>query len=182
MFAERYMAKYVERHHKPRTIGEERRLLDLHILPALGRLRLRDVGKADVARLQAKMHATPIAANRALALLSAMLGWAEPVGYRRAHRGRGRGVFCPAPRERATSPALVEMRVRQSRRPQLRQRSEGDLRRPHAAGGAQAGQAARQPRRSGRLHGGQGNLGAGIGEGERRPAARCKTRPRWDGR
>jgi hypothetical protein len=44
--------------------------------------KIREIGKADVARLHAAMQATPVAANRALALLSAMLGWAEKVGER----------------------------------------------------------------------------------------------------
>jgi integrase len=81
-FAARYLAEYAAGHHKPRTRAEEERLLKLHILPALGTMKLADIGKADAARLHAKMHETPVSANRALALLSAVLGWAERVGER----------------------------------------------------------------------------------------------------
>jgi integrase len=81
-FADRYMTEYAEGQKKPRTVTEDKRLLRLHILPALGRLRLVDIGKADVARFHSSMRAVPVAANRALALLSAIMGWAERVGER----------------------------------------------------------------------------------------------------
>jgi integrase len=81
-FAARYLAEYAAGHHKPRTRAEEERLLKLHILPVLGTVKLVDIGKSDAARLHAKAHETPVTANRALAVLSAVLGWAERVGER----------------------------------------------------------------------------------------------------
>jgi len=81
-FAARYMTEYSEGRKKPRTVAEDARLLRLYILPTLGKAKLRDLGRAEVARFHARMRGTPIAANRALALLSAMLGWAEKVGER----------------------------------------------------------------------------------------------------
>lgn len=81
-FAERYLAEYAELQKKPRTVAEDKRLLRLHILPFLGNTRLSEIGKQDVARLHASMRSTPVAANRSLALLSAILGWAERVGER----------------------------------------------------------------------------------------------------
>jgi integrase len=81
-FSARYMAEYAERQKKPRTVAEDHRLLKLHILPVLGKVKLSDIGKPEVARFHAKLSATPVAANRALALLSAILGWAERVGER----------------------------------------------------------------------------------------------------
>ena len=81
-FAARYVAEYTEPHKKPRTKIEDARLLKLHILPALGKSRLREITKAEVARFHSSKHAAPVAANRALALLSAILGWAEKVGER----------------------------------------------------------------------------------------------------
>jgi len=81
-FAARYMSEYAEQQKKPRTLAEDVRLLRLRILPALGNLRLRALSRADVARFHAGMRATPVSANRALALLSAILGWAERVGER----------------------------------------------------------------------------------------------------
>ena len=81
-FAARYMTEYAERQKKPRTLVEDRRLLAVHILLALGKRKVRDIGKADVARFHASKHASPVAANRALALLSAIMGWAERIGER----------------------------------------------------------------------------------------------------
>jgi integrase len=81
-FAERYLIEYARPHKKPRTVAEDERLLKLHVLPALGRTKVREIGKAEVARFHASMSRTPVAANRALAFLSAVLGWAEKVGAR----------------------------------------------------------------------------------------------------
>jgi len=81
-FAARYMVEYAEPMKKPRTRVEDARLLKIHILPKIGTQKVRDIGKADVARMHAALRETPVAANRALALLSAILGWAEKVGER----------------------------------------------------------------------------------------------------
>jgi integrase len=81
--AQRYLDEHAAAHKKPRTREEDARLLKLHILPALGDRRARDIEKPDVAKFHAGMRATPVAANRALALLSAIMGWAENVGERR---------------------------------------------------------------------------------------------------
>jgi integrase len=80
--SERYMTEYGRTHKKARTIVEDERLLKKHILPALGRCKARDIGRAEAARFHAGLRDTPVAANRALALLSAMFGWAEKVGER----------------------------------------------------------------------------------------------------
>ncbi len=79
-FSGRYMTEWAGPHKKPRTKVEDARLLKLHILPALGDLKLREIDNADVAKFHASKIATPVAANRALALLSAILGWAMRVG------------------------------------------------------------------------------------------------------
>lgn len=81
-FAQRYMTEYAERQKKPRSIANDRHLLRRHVLPVLGHLRVSAITKADIARFHASLHATPITANRAVALLSGMLGWAERIGER----------------------------------------------------------------------------------------------------
>ena len=105
--AARYLAEYAEPHKKPRTRVEDARLLKLHILPALGDRKARDLGKPDVARFHAAMRGTPVAANRALALLSAILGWAEKVGERPDGTNPCRHVerFPEKARERLLTPA-----------------------------------------------------------------------------
>ncbi len=81
-FSERYMDEYAAAHKKPRTIAEDERLLKLHIVPAIGTTKLRDIDRAALARMHSAMKGRPVAANRSLALLSAILGWAESVGQR----------------------------------------------------------------------------------------------------
>ena len=48
-FSDRYMTEYAATRHRPRTRAEDTRLLRLYIVPKLGKLRLREVGRADVA-------------------------------------------------------------------------------------------------------------------------------------
>lgn len=81
-FAARYMAEYAEPQKKQRSVIEDQRMLRVRILPMLGETKLREIARADVARLHAGMRAFPVSANRCLALLSAILGWAERVGER----------------------------------------------------------------------------------------------------
>jgi integrase len=80
--AARYLAEYAEAHKKPRSRDEDARILRRHILPELGKMKAREIGKADVLKFHTGMRATPVGANRRLALLSAIMGWAEKVGVR----------------------------------------------------------------------------------------------------
>lgn len=81
-FAARYLADYADANKKASSVAEDRRNLQNHILPALGRLKVRDVTRADVARFIAGMRETPIAANRCRALLAHMFRKAEAWGVR----------------------------------------------------------------------------------------------------
>lgn len=80
--AEMFLAEHVEAKRKPRTLQSYRALLERLALPALGRLDVGTVSRADVARLHHSLKATPYQANRALAVLSKMFSWAERHGYR----------------------------------------------------------------------------------------------------
>lgn len=105
-FAARYLSEYAEPHKKPRTVIEDRRLLDQRILPAIGKLRLPDITKADIQRLHHSMREIPVAANRALALVSSILGWAERIGERPDNSNPCRNIEKnrEKPRERYLSP------------------------------------------------------------------------------
>jgi integrase len=81
------------------TVKTNARLIARTIVPTLGRLRPEDVKHTDVAGWHARLSETPGAANRALAVLSSMLGWAIKNGLREApnpcrdiKRFRGRKV------------------------------------------------------------------------------------------
>jgi len=79
-FSKRYLTDHVDAHTKAKTAEDSRRNLKLHILPALGHIRLRDISRGDVARLHKSKGATPYLANRCLALVSHMLSTAEKWG------------------------------------------------------------------------------------------------------
>lgn len=101
-FAERYMAEYAELHKKPRTVTEDRRNLALHVLPAIGGIRLPSITKQDIAKLHHAMREKPVAANRVLALISSILGWAERIGERADGTNPCRNItkYKEKPRER----------------------------------------------------------------------------------
>lgn len=67
---------------KPRSIAEDERLLRLHLLPALGRLDVEAVSKADLNRLRMSMRDRPVAFNRALTLAGAIFARAEELEFR----------------------------------------------------------------------------------------------------
>jgi hypothetical protein len=70
--AVRFLAEHVEAKRKPRTAHEYRRLLDKVILPAIGKRKVHDVNRADVAKLHHSLRRAPYEANRALAVLGKM--------------------------------------------------------------------------------------------------------------
>ncbi len=80
--AVRYRVEHAEVKKKPSSVENDERNLRLHVLPALGRLRVDKITRADVARFHAAMTHKPSAANRCLSLLSKMLGLAEAWGLR----------------------------------------------------------------------------------------------------
>jgi integrase len=81
-FADRYLKEHADLHKKKRSAALDRQLLRSHILPAIGTRRLAQVSRTDVARMHRSLAETPIAANRALNLTSAMLTRAERWGLR----------------------------------------------------------------------------------------------------
>ncbi len=81
-FAVRYRVEHAEVKKKPSSVESDQRNLRLHVLPALGRLRVDRITRAEVARFHAAMKDKPGAANRCLSLLSKMLGLAEAWGLR----------------------------------------------------------------------------------------------------
>lgn len=67
---------------KPGTARNYEILWRRHILPRIGSLRVRDVKRADVARLHDAMRETPINANRALEVVAKAFELAEVWGWR----------------------------------------------------------------------------------------------------
>lgn len=88
--------KWLEQHVRPKckatTTTETARLLVKVVTPALGRRRVGDVTRADVSKLHAALHGTPVTANRTLALLHALFAFGERIGARAEGTNPARGV------------------------------------------------------------------------------------------
>jgi integrase len=81
--AERYMEEHANVKKKPRSIKEDRRLLDKVLLPVLGPRKLGDITRADIAKFHHDQRRAPYQANRALSLLSKMFNLCEKWGLRK---------------------------------------------------------------------------------------------------
>lgn len=79
---QRFLDDYSIPRNKPSTVKGNRVNINAHILPALGRLKVPDVTRVDVAKLIGEMEHTPTAANLTLACLRKMFSMAEIWGYR----------------------------------------------------------------------------------------------------
>jgi integrase len=79
---DRYIAEHVERRNRPRTAEEIKRLVERHVRPELGRLKVAAVTRQDVDRLHRSLAATPRQANFVLAVCSKAFSLAEAWGMR----------------------------------------------------------------------------------------------------
>ncbi len=88
--AARYLRDHAEPKKKPRSVQEDHRLIEKHILPTLGSRKVGHITSNDIDRLHSSMSEKPILANRVLALESMMFRLAEkwrlrPVGSNPCH-------------------------------------------------------------------------------------------------
>lgn len=80
--ADRYLTEHVDVKNKASTAVGFRRLVEMQIKPALGKLAVEKVTRADVAKLHHDMRETPRQANQTLAVMSKMFSLAEVWGLR----------------------------------------------------------------------------------------------------
>jgi integrase len=80
--ADRFDREHVAVRVKDSTAKGYRRLLERTILPALGRLRVTEVARADIAKLHHDQRHVPYEANRCLEVISKMFSLAEMWGLR----------------------------------------------------------------------------------------------------
>ncbi len=73
----RFLKEYVPDHCKASTAEEYRRSIELFIDPRIGKLRVPDIQRSDIAALHHNMRDTPYQANRTLGVLSKMMNLAE---------------------------------------------------------------------------------------------------------
>jgi hypothetical protein len=76
-FLDRHLDEHVATHNSPRTAQDAEYLLDRFARPHLGALKVESVTRQDVEKLHLRMKATPVQANRVLALLSKAFSNAE---------------------------------------------------------------------------------------------------------
>lgn len=80
--AKRFDEEHISVHLKPTTAKEYRRNLSLFILPAIGKLRITDVTRAEIAKFHHDWRHKPYQANRNLEVISKMFNLAELWGLR----------------------------------------------------------------------------------------------------
>ena len=96
-----FLSEYAKEYKRPSSVAADNRNIENHIKPVLGKLRVKDVTRADITAFVRKVKdgktakdekrgkqsraivkGGPGAANRCLALLSKMFNWAEKLGFR----------------------------------------------------------------------------------------------------
>jgi integrase len=105
--AQRFDKEHIAVRLKPGTAREYRRNLRRFILPAIGRLKVADVTKADIARLHHELRRIRYQANRNLEVISKMFNLAELWGLRPDGSNPRRHIkkYPEEKRERYLSPA-----------------------------------------------------------------------------
>ncbi len=78
--ADRFLAEHVEPKRKPGTIAFYRHILDRIVRPELGTAKVDKVTRAQIAKLHSKLRRTPFQANRVLAVVGSMYGFAGRIG------------------------------------------------------------------------------------------------------
>ncbi len=73
--AQRFLDDYVVPRKKPSTARQYRQVIEQHLVPRLGTVPIADVRAEDAVKLHDRLRATPIQANRVLAVLSKLLSW-----------------------------------------------------------------------------------------------------------
>ncbi len=74
--ATEYLERHAMVHKRPKSVRDDKAMLDGVILPKLGRIRVAHVSRRDVSDLHTSLQATPYLANRVLALLRKMFNFA----------------------------------------------------------------------------------------------------------
>lgn len=79
---EQFIEEYSKPRNKPRTVDTYQGYIDRHIIPALGKMKVPDLTRADITALMRDKAHIAVTANRILACLRKMLNMAEVWGYR----------------------------------------------------------------------------------------------------
>ena len=91
-FAAAWLTTHAKAKRKASTHHEYQRIINFYLKPRLGKVRLDRITRSDVLDLHAQLAGTPYQANRAIAVLSSMMSFAEGVGHRAQYSNPCRGV------------------------------------------------------------------------------------------
>ncbi|MEM7583088.1 MAG: site-specific integrase [Acidobacteriota bacterium] len=80
--ADRHISDHAKIKNKPRSVKRARQLWDSAVLPKLGKRKVKDIQRADVAKLITDMANRPALANKVISLLSKSFNLAEIWGWR----------------------------------------------------------------------------------------------------
>ena len=107
-----FMTEHVEAKRKPNTVASYRNVFDGHIVRKLGRRKLTEITRADIAKFHNSLRSTPHLANYAVAALGSLYTWAGRRGLVPEECNPARRVekFPERPRERfLTSDELLRL-------------------------------------------------------------------------
>ena len=105
---DRYLSDHAERHKKASSLAEDRRQIEKIIKPAIGKLKIVSIARADIIKFQTSIPGR-VAANRALALLSKAFNLAETWDLRPASSNPVHGV--PKHKERSRERYLSQEEI-----------------------------------------------------------------------
>jgi integrase len=88
--ADDYIEQHAIPHKKPSSVKQDRRMIQTHVIPALGDKLVSAVGKRDIEKLHTSLRATPYEANRVRSLLSKMFALA--VGWEFCEKNPCKGI------------------------------------------------------------------------------------------
>src|ERR1019366_4467035 len=98
--AKEYMERYAVPNKRPTSLRNDREMIANIILPKIGKLRLKAVGRQDIETLHPARKATPYGANRLLSLLSKMFNLGIQWKWTTENPARGVPRFPEGKRER----------------------------------------------------------------------------------
>ncbi|MBL8884596.1 MAG: integrase arm-type DNA-binding domain-containing protein [Hyphomicrobium sp.] len=81
-FAEKWLREHVGIKRKPNTYREYKRIVERNLGPALRKVRIDRVERADALSIHASLSHQPYVGNRVIAVLSAIMTFAEKLGHR----------------------------------------------------------------------------------------------------
>jgi integrase len=79
---DRYLEQHAMAKKKPSSIQQDKRMIEKHVRPKLGKIKVADVSRSDVSKIHHSLLSTPYEGNRVLALISKMMNLAEKWGLR----------------------------------------------------------------------------------------------------